>query len=320
MEHKVKIISCWFGELPEIFQLWAYSCSQNKDFEFLLITDQTIKSDYSNLEICTMDLKEVERLIKKKLYSGASVKKAYKLCDFRPAYGVIFEDFLAGYDFWGHCDIDLIFGDIKKFVTDKMLKEYDKVLYLGHLSLYRNCKEINTLFHDMDWKTIYSSSKNFGMDEDQGIYSVFKNKGLPMYEERIFFDIYPFKTYMELDNVINKRMQKKPDENYHNQLFIWHKGGIYRIFKTGGCLKKEEAVYLHMGKGQIKNCSINEPFNTMFFSKTTIFTGFMKSIDSIDMKLINRYNKYSVLRDAKDCIAYHAARFRRRVIRAVNKK
>jgi len=27
--------------------------------------------------------------------------------------------------FWGYCDIDLIFGNIRAFMTDELLNEYD---------------------------------------------------------------------------------------------------------------------------------------------------------------------------------------------------
>lgn len=41
-----------------------------------------------------------------------AIDNPYKFCDFKPAYGEIFADYLKGYDFWGHCDIDLLWGNI----------------------------------------------------------------------------------------------------------------------------------------------------------------------------------------------------------------
>ena len=45
------------------------------------------------------------------------VNSPYKLCDYKPVYGLIFDEDLQDYDFWGHCDVDLIFGDIRKFIN-----------------------------------------------------------------------------------------------------------------------------------------------------------------------------------------------------------
>ena len=70
-------------------------------------------------------------------------------------YGYLFDDYLTEYDFWGHCDVDLIFGNIRKFIDDKILNQYDRILSRGHLSLYRNCKEINELFFELDGKKHY---------------------------------------------------------------------------------------------------------------------------------------------------------------------
>ena len=40
-----------------------------------------------------------------------TIEDAYKLTDFKPAYGEIFQDYIIQYDFWGFTDIDLIYGD-----------------------------------------------------------------------------------------------------------------------------------------------------------------------------------------------------------------
>ena len=61
-------------------------------------------------------------------------------------YGEIFEDYLLGYDFWGMCDMDMIFGDLSRFITTDILEKHDKIYQLGHLTLYRNNKEVNGRF------------------------------------------------------------------------------------------------------------------------------------------------------------------------------
>ncbi len=49
----------------------------------------------------------------------------YKLCDLRPFYGYVHKDLLETYDFWGFGDLDLLWGDIKKFCADKILDRKD---------------------------------------------------------------------------------------------------------------------------------------------------------------------------------------------------
>lgn len=63
------------------------------------------------------------------------LEKPYKLCDFRPLYGEIFSNYVDGYDFWGYCDCDLIFGDIRKFLTEELLSTKDYLLGMGHFHI-----------------------------------------------------------------------------------------------------------------------------------------------------------------------------------------
>jgi hypothetical protein len=36
------------------------------------------------------------------------IRNPYKICDWKPFYGHIFREYLVAYDFWGHCDMDII--------------------------------------------------------------------------------------------------------------------------------------------------------------------------------------------------------------------
>jgi hypothetical protein len=61
----------------------------------------------------------------------------------RSPYGVIFDDDLAPFDFWGCSDLDIIWGDIRRFATDARLRGLDifssrKEKLSGHCTFYRN--------------------------------------------------------------------------------------------------------------------------------------------------------------------------------------
>lgn len=77
-----------------------------------------------------------------------SLERAYKICDFRPAYSYIFQEELEKYQFWGYCDLDLIFGDIDKYLSDELLSENFVIGKYGHFSIYQNNEEIRYLFMD----------------------------------------------------------------------------------------------------------------------------------------------------------------------------
>lgn len=93
-----------------------------------------------------MSFNDFRVLVQSKFDFPVSLERPYKICDFKPAFGLICSEYIQGYDFWGHCDFDMIFGDIRKYITDDLLNSYDKILPLGHLSIYRNNEENNSRF------------------------------------------------------------------------------------------------------------------------------------------------------------------------------
>ena len=78
----------------------------------MIITDIKEKYDYpDNVKVINMSFTELRKKVQScfdfKIYLG----KPYKLCDYKCAYGLIFEEYIKNYDFWGHCDLDCIYGD-----------------------------------------------------------------------------------------------------------------------------------------------------------------------------------------------------------------
>jgi hypothetical protein len=94
---------------------------------------------------------------------------AYKLCDFRPAYGDLFADDIDE-PFWGHCDIDVIWGRLDAFLPAAM---FENDIISGHanglcgtFALYRNCSRINSLYRSMPGLgDVFTSCKHFAFDE-----------------------------------------------------------------------------------------------------------------------------------------------------------
>ena len=97
--------------------------------------------------------------------------EAYKICDFKPAFGKLFEDYLSEYDFWGYSDIDLILGDLTKVLNPATLANFD-ILYgysdfaSGPFAIYRNTDHINLLFKKIpDYVRVLSDHEYQGLDE-----------------------------------------------------------------------------------------------------------------------------------------------------------
>lgn len=85
---------------------------------------------------------------------NVGIISGHKLCDFRPFFGLAFADLLAGYEFWGFCDIDLVLGDLSKFLTSDFLNPMDVFSahdqqIVGHFTIIRNCERLNRLAFEM---------------------------------------------------------------------------------------------------------------------------------------------------------------------------
>lgn len=171
---QICIIIPYFGEkFPPYFDFFLKSVSMNQDIDFLFLTD--IESPYlkeiKNIKLIPFSLNQFKELADKKLEIKTKLEIPYKLCDFKPAYGYILNDLIIQYDYWGHCDIDLIFGRISHFIQPLLQEEYDVISarkeYLsGFFTLYKNQNKINTLFKkSRDWEKVFTRTENFCFDE-----------------------------------------------------------------------------------------------------------------------------------------------------------
>lgn len=118
-----------------------------------------------------MTIQEINRLASRKLGFLTNINSGYKLCDFKPAYGLLFSDIIKGYYFWGYADIDIIFGDIREFISDEMMENYDLIsvrhdFLPGQFLLFRNNSKMNNLFTlSRDYRKVLSSDQHYCYDE-----------------------------------------------------------------------------------------------------------------------------------------------------------
>ena len=93
---KYAALCCYYGEWPNYFQFWLTSCSHNINIDFYLVTDidTTLYIVPSNVIFIKQSFDELKFLITEKFRNlgGISLDKPYKLCDFKTAYGYIFEN------------------------------------------------------------------------------------------------------------------------------------------------------------------------------------------------------------------------------------
>lgn len=287
---KIVIIGVYFGEFPSNYKLWLRSCEYNSTVDFLIFTNQMIESKMKNVKYINISFENFNKLIKNKIGNEFNIEHPYKCCDYRPAYGVIFEDYIREYDFWGHCDFDMIFGDIRKFITEDMLNIYDKILPLGHLSLYRNTSKVNNRYKEEgslvgDYEEVFrNSNENFAFDEIKGIGNIYYRNKYPFFDKIIFADISITKKRFTL--ILNDKNRK----NYNNQVFYWENGHVCRAYEDDGIIKIDEFIYIHFKQRKyLKNLVDMDNCNSFYICDL----GFIQKENRISaLNDIKKYNKY----------------------------
>ena len=289
---KICLVALYFGKLPDYFKIWMKGCEYNSTIDFLLITDNKIEySIPSNIKIINKRFYEVKEMIQKKFDFKISLDKPYKLCDYKPSYGEVFQEYLKGYDFWGHCDIDLFFGNIRRYITDEILDSYDRILTRGHFSLYRNTEEFNCKYriYEVDgcqsYREVYTSNKSCCYDEwaghcGNGISEIFKRVGIRQYDEIIYADLKFLKYSFKLAQI--------QDDKSKYRIFIFDRGEIFAYSIIGEKLVKENFMYCHFQKRN-PVIKLNEYNGRFMFIPPNIFMDYTdKDIDIIELKKLTK--------------------------------
>lgn len=257
--NKCCFIAPYFGKLPKFFPVFLKTCSWNPDYNWLIYTDDTTPYNYpKNVKVIYISFQNLRKRIESNFQFKICLDRPYKLCDLRPMYGLIFEKEIKQYSFWGHCDFDIIIGNLNKFITEDMLVKYDKIFCLGHMTLYKNDYSNNRLFMSQFkgkelYKEVLSTNESCNFDEEwkdeNNINQIYLSQGKQVYTQDLSMNPIIRKTAFV--RTIYKGIDKFPKshgyetEIYKNALYIWEKGNVYRLYKKNGELLREDFCYMH---------------------------------------------------------------------------
>lgn len=256
----IAILCPYFGNLDiNHTKLWFMCCKYNREIDFFLFTDD-IEIDNlkrpENVHLVYMSWDFFKERVQKLYHFPVALQYKYKICDLKPAYGEIFRDYVEGYEFWGHMDVsDTIIGNLRKFITDELLRDYDKIHMYGHMTLYRNTTEVNSRYRiplqsGKSYKDVFGKEETTSFDE--------------MYNEISINQIYKENNYKKIDEIkdlvadilpkyygfwlFQDKGLKKP------RVFEWNKGTLYEIVLEDELVRYREIGYVHYQKREIKYC------------------------------------------------------------------
>lgn len=243
--HSIAYIVPYFGKFPKGFQFWLMSCGCNPSIDWLIFTDDHTEYNYpENVKVAYWSFEQMRERVQSIYDFPISLERPYKLCDFKPAYGEIFAKELQGYEFWGDCDIDLVWGNIRKFYTDDILERYEKVGFNGHSMLFRNTPQVNARYRTiieglLSYREAFSVDKSFAFDEP-GMDAIYEALDIPVYKEIDFANLLKYDYGFYLD------WQEEGDKEKNDaQVFTWSNGVVTRYYLYRGKIETREYLYLH---------------------------------------------------------------------------
>lgn len=294
----------YFGRFPNYFPLFVKTCSYNTDFNWLIITDNEEDYDYpENIRVVKMSFREVQCLFQSKFNFKIALERPYKLCDFKPAYGYIFEEYLSGFISWGHCDIDTLMGDLSSFITEEMLIRYDKLFCLGHMTIYKNTYDNNRAFMSyyndkLLYKDVFSTGNICWFDEEykdaNNVNELFLSLGKQVFsiDYSMNCNVLPTKfvltKYLGLKNYPYNHGYKV--ESYRPAIYTWEAGHIFRYYVFNNRIVKEEFLYAHFMRRKM-----GVDYSVLGFNKIKIIPNRFEQLEvsSISMENFQKIKKNS---------------------------
>lgn len=252
---QIVLIIFYFGPFPKYFPQFLNSCAGNPEIDWRIYTDNDRQEEWpENVSYIYMTWKECQELFQSRFSFQIQLKNPKKLCDFKPAYGYILEEEISQYDFWGYCDVDLIFGDLKKFINNELLQKYDKLYTLGHFTLYRNDKKVNRCFMSLvngrkRYEEVYQNPNQIAFDEwgRENINEIFLQSEFRFWDKEFGADIWPEYTGFVLSHY-DKERERYLCEKGKWSFFRVMEGKVIRYYKNGNRICSQEYPYVHMQK------------------------------------------------------------------------
>ena len=265
--YKIAIIVTYFTELPSYFQAWLRSAENNPDIEFFLFCVGDVKTTAPNIHVEKTTLKrEVLRAEEALGERITGIQGGYKFCDMRPLFGLIYQKYLVGFDFWGFSDIDLVLGNMRDFLTDDILEKYERFYEWGYFSVFKNNEKINHLL-DLEG-SIYSKDEIFrsvekvNADEHFGLNRICTLNKIKWYKELDYADFWV--CYSDL-------WLWKGRSNYDHQVFYWENGQLYRAYiDENGHVQTNQYIFMHWQKRNPKVRDGRLECDSFFITSTDI--------------------------------------------------
>lgn len=264
---RLHLLVVYFGPFPPYIKRWLESCRANPTINWTVVTDNEPPGDLpGNVRFHYETFAQVGDRVASVFPHKIILDRPYKLCDFRPAYGEVFADLLTECDFWGYCDTDTIWGNLRVALPKAILDVSDKVFAGGHFTLLRNTDEVTTLYRraaaeaPRAYRRAFQTSGTYAFDEwglhNDGINVMLQRGGKSLYLATMpYADIKPHTyglrtTREEFGDLADQEVERSK----RNILYVWDRGRLEQYFlDPTGTVGRHEEAYIHLQKRRIRD-------------------------------------------------------------------
>lgn len=246
----------YFGAWPAWFPIFLESCKFNSTVNWIIRTDCEIPLDCpENVRFIPTRYIDYIENISNCLDIDFRPSSSYKICDVRPMLGDIYFKDIKDFDFYGFGDIDVIYGDIRKFYTDDVLT-HDVIsshegMLSGHFCLFRNTEATRTAYKKIPgWKAYLENPESTRFDEDIFSRIFFEQNDLSDPSHFRVRDIEQYST------VFHPR-EWHDGQSQHPDIWFWNNGLISNNRNIG-----RDYLYLHLMNFQSLRWATAECYKT----------------------------------------------------------
>lgn len=259
-KNKICFLIPYYGSLPKYLKLFLHSCRNNLSQNFYFISDLNFPENLpSNVKVVRLSIDQFSKLIYQKTGVKPNITFGWKICDFKPALGFIFSEYISEFEFWGIIDIDIILGCINSFFTESILNDFDIIStrqkwLSGSFAIFRNIEKVNRLFfQSKDWEYVFTTSRHCAFDEC-GRLKIKEG-------QKVYTELLRGKSIIELNTDIQAlthllaNEQKKSDikilfndlicEKIENNMILKYNDGNLTVHKKGGSGYSDGHTLLH---------------------------------------------------------------------------
>jgi hypothetical protein len=168
---KALLILPYFGSYGPWFPLYLHSLANQQTLDLLLVSDGQSPELPANARRVEMTFDQLRERATARLGTPVSLHRMRNICDLRPAYGLVFEEFTREYAYWAFGDEDVLYGDLDGMLAPHLDGTADLVSpgtngKSGHLTVVKNDPRMNELaMNDPAYTDVLVSREHWAYDE-----------------------------------------------------------------------------------------------------------------------------------------------------------